>query len=120
MRILALGCVVAGCGRFGFEARTGDRDFDAGAIDAAAPVCATQPTPSMITVRGATFRYTGFMNTTAAIPGANVQATDRDNGTVIATTTSDNAGMYSLSYATGGSARRLLLEYSEATYEKTT
>ena len=110
--------VVAACGRVGFDERA-LATVDAPPPDALELACSlTATTFPMLDVTGKTFEYTSFNNTSQ--PVANVPVTLRADGAIVGTTTSDTNGAYSITYATGGISRPLVIEYARAGYFTTT
>ena len=118
MRLFLLGCLLAGCGRFGFDtART--RQVDARpdtALDASPPVslCPIGTVADPIIVAGQTFAYTAVNNQTAPVASTVVNALV--GGTQVATTTSDSQSNYALAIPTGGTAVQVEIDYSPPGY----
>ncbi|HUS29155.1 MAG TPA: hypothetical protein VMZ53_11610 [Kofleriaceae bacterium] len=123
MRFIALGCLLAGCGRVGFESSrvaqsdaTSSSPLDA-ITDTLAPlsVCPfSANAPDPLTVSGITFQYTGPSNMTGATPSILVTASR--GGTQIAQTTSDAAGDYTLVIPTGGASTPIEIDYGPSGY----
>ena len=99
MRGITVACLVASCGRIGFDAREGG-------------VCPiTQAAPESLAVTGETFTYANFQNGTT--PLGDVPITARDgSGAVLATTTSDASGDYTLAVGTHGVPLDIELDYA--------
>ena len=93
--------VAAGCGRI---------DFDAGQDLALAPCHASARAPDPVTIRGDTFRFSSFANTRDVVAGATVTA-QGPTGALLAQTTSDTTGAYTLTIPTGGTAPRVALRF---------
>lgn len=96
-----------GCGRI---------DFDPGG--AAALTCGhSLAAPASVTVSGHTFTFTSYTTTAPVsnVPVA-VHAFDDPTMTVLARSKSDANGAYSLSVATGGVARELVVDFTHVDY----
>jgi hypothetical protein len=95
--------VAAGCGRIDF--------------DEPGSICPLGEPPATLTVTGTTFRYTSFIPSDTAAVGTTT-VTALDGTTVLAMTTSDAAGVYSLTFPSG-SPRPLALRYERTGYHAT-
>jgi hypothetical protein len=110
-------CLLAACGRLHFDAREA---ADAG-TDGVPAACARNPVaPDPVTIAGTTFRYGSSTNTPrTALAGVSVSALDMPNGAVLATTTSDAMGQYTLNVQTAGTPPTIVLAYVLTGYFQT-
>ena len=95
MKTCVLAVLLAGCGRVDFVIAPATD----GAIDGA-------PIADPVTIRGTTFRYTGFDNSRMVVGGVAVSARG-------ATTTSLADGTYALTVPTGGVASPVVVRYEK-------
>jgi len=97
MRCIAVACLVAGCGRISFASYGG-----------VCPRSVTAPDP--LAVSGETFTYANFQNGTVALGNVPIAAIS-STGAMLASTTSDAAGNYTLSVPTHGIPDSFVLDY---------
>jgi hypothetical protein len=102
-RPVALLCLLAACGRFDFDPRV-------------VPCALSATTPDPVTLSGTTFHYTSFNNTTAPVAGTRVTALSDVGGNMLAQTTSDASGGYSLAIPTQGVPRSTVLVFEQSNY----
>lgn len=104
-----------GCGRVGFEGHTDANDAVMATRSVPCPLADTAPDP--VEIRGETFRYTSFNNTTATVGGASVAAWI--GGADKAQVQSTGAGAYTLAVPTGGQPAAVTLVGAAAGYYTT-
>jgi hypothetical protein len=98
--------LVLGCGRI---------DFDSAAV-----TCGHGPAaPASVTVSGKTYTFTSYTDT-AQLPGVSVAVYAFDDLKMLASSQSDANGAYSLSVATGGVARELVVDFTPGGYLSST
>jgi hypothetical protein len=101
----------AACGRLDFDSESAQGPHPCG------PLAGSVPDP--VTVTGKTYEYTDFLGDMRAVPNVAISAID-PSGAVIATTTSDANGAYSLAIATGHRPVAASLVFAPPTYYTTT
>jgi hypothetical protein len=120
VRGVAIVLVLAGCGRIGFDERSGsDGGGSSGGDGGGSSVNCVPRTsaPDPIVITGTTFRYTSYDNSMrVAIASTNLTAIDRASGDPLGFTTSGAGGFYTLLVATGGVPVSLQLSYSATNY----